>query len=346
MKSDSPALSLHTPRAGALRLQWLLLLLSVALFSLKIIGWVITDSNALLSDALETIANISAALFGLVSLRLALKPRDEDHPYGHGKIEFVAAIFEGTLITISGLFILIKVIYNFFVPDVPENLPQGLVIAGVAGILNGIAGFAAWREGRRVRSATLEAAGLHLLSDTLSTAGVLLGLGLAIVTGWLILDNITALIFGLLLIGMGTNLVWRNVHHIMDKADPELLKSLTHYLNENRRHDWVDIHNLRLIKYGADIHVDCHITVPYYYSLQQAHDLSEDFSHQITRHFGSNTEAFVHLDPCLPEMCRFCLLAQCPARSFPFEKKLNWTPDLLQRNKKHHHPEAGHSEIA
>jgi cation diffusion facilitator family transporter len=316
----------------------LLLALSIALFSLKIFGWVITDSNALLSDALETIANISAALFGLVSLRLALKPKDEDHPYGHGKIEFVAAIFEGTLITISGLLILIKVIYNFFVPEVPENLVQGLLIAGVAGTLNGVAGFAAWREGRRVRSATLEAAGLHLLSDTLSTAGVLLGLGLAYATQWLILDNITALIFGLLLVGMGIRLVWRNVHHIMDKVDPELLKSLTHFLNENRRHDWVDIHNLRLIKYGADIHVDCHITVPYYYSLQQAHDLSENFSHQITHHFGSNTEAFVHLDPCLPEMCRFCLHAQCPARSFPFEKKLKWTPELLQRNQKHHHP--------
>lgn len=313
-------------------------MLSVTLFSLKIFGWIITDSNALLSDALETIANISAAAFGFLSLRMAMKPRDEDHPYGHGKIEFVAAIFEGTLITISGLLILIKVIFNFFVPDEPENLDKGLLVAGIAGLFNGVAGLIAWQKGRRLRSATLQAAGLHLLSDTISTAGVLVGLGLAYYTGWLILDNITALILGIVLAAMGLRLVWRNVHDIMDKADPRLLADLCRFLNEKRRHDWVDIHNLRVIKYGADVHLDCHITVPYFYSLQQAHDLSDDFSRQVISHFGPNTEAFVHLDPCLPQMCRLCLHHPCTARTAPFEKKIDWTPELLQRNLKHHHP--------
>lgn len=322
-------------RSAVLTFQKALLALAIVLFALKILGWVITNSNALLSDALETIANISASLFGLLSLRTALKPRDEDHPYGHGKIEFVAASFEGIVIALSGLMIVVKVIYNFIIPEEISELGYGLLIAATAGGLNGVAGTLAIRAGRRYQSATLKAAGAHLLSDTLSTAGILLGLGLAWWTGQTILDNVTALVFGLVLLGMGIRLILRSVHDIMDKADPDLLARLAYFLEEHRLPQWVDVHNLRLIKYGAEVHVDCHLTVPFYYTMEEAHAVSEQFTQLVQRHLGPSTEVFTHLDPCPPPSCRHCFLASCTQRRYPFEKRIGWTPGLLQRNTKH-----------
>ncbi|MCS6981270.1 MAG: cation diffusion facilitator family transporter [Flavobacteriales bacterium] len=322
-------------RGAVLTFQKALLALALILFALKILGWVITNSNALLSDALETIANISAALFGLLTLRTALKPRDEDHPYGHGKIEFVAASFEGIVIALSGLMIIVKVIYNFIIPEEISELGYGLLIAAAAGVLNGVAGTLAFRAGRRYQSATLKAAGAHLLSDTLSTAGILVGLALAWWTGQNILDNITALIFGLILLGMGVRLIIRSAHDIMDKADPDLLGRLIHFLEEHRQPQWVDVHNLRLIKYGADVHVDCHLTVPFYYTMEEAHEVSEQFTQLVQRYLGSRTEVFTHLDPCPPPSCRHCFLTSCTHRRHPFKGRIRWTPELLQRNAKH-----------
>ncbi|MCS6978471.1 MAG: cation diffusion facilitator family transporter [Flavobacteriales bacterium] len=323
-------------KKGVITFQKSIFLLSVVLFALKLLGWLLTQSNALLSDALESTANIAAALFGFLSLRTAVKPKDEDHPYGHGKIEFVAATFEGTVITLSGIMILIKVVYNFFVPELPENLGVGMVISWLAGAVNGVAGFWALRVGQRSRSAVLKSAGLHLLSDAVSTAGVALGLSLAVLTHWLILDNLTALVFGLVLGVMGVRMVRRSIHDIMDRADPELLQRLARFLEENRKAEWVDIHNLRLIKYGSDIHIDAHVTVPFFYTLQQAHDVSEDLTRKMSEHLGPNTESFIHLDPCLPPLCQYCQMTECHGRSAPFKTKIKWTPALLQRNAKHH----------
>lgn len=245
-----------------LRLQKLITLVAIILFFIKVAAWHITQSLAILTDALESIVNIVAGLIGIYSLYLSSKPRDEEHPYGHGKVEFISAAIEGTLITVAGFFIIYKSIKNFAHPLQISKLDFGIILLGITAAVNYVTGIMCVATGKKNNSLQLIAGGRHLKTDTYSTIGIFAGLLLLYFTKWLWIDSAIACLIALIIIYTGYKIVRTSIAGIMDEADRKLLDNLVTLLNNKRRENWIDIHNLRIIKYGSTLHCDCHLTVP------------------------------------------------------------------------------------
>jgi cation diffusion facilitator family transporter len=317
------------------RIQGILLSITVLLTGIKFSAWLITGSNAIFTDALESLVNIAAGIFALYSLYLAAKPHDEDHPYGHGKIEFISATMEGSLITAAGMAILIKSIYSVLFPEPLHQLDTGIYLTALAGFVNLGLGYFALKRGKKTGSATLKAGGKHMLSDFWSSAGLIVGLLLLRITGWLWIDTATALFFGAYISFSGIKIIREAVGGIMDETDLELVRLTVNILNENRRTEWIDIHNLRIIKYGSDIHIDCHVTLPYYLSVEIGHEEAEKVHKLIDSSYGNRVESFVHIDPCLPTSCKLCAAANCAKRSEAFTGLTTWTVENVMRNRRH-----------
>jgi cation diffusion facilitator family transporter len=245
--------------------------ISLVLLIIKFIAYYITHSVAILTDALESIANVAAGLIGLYSLYVAAKPRDFDHPYGHGKAEFLSAAVEGTLIVSAGAIILYKAIKNLFYPISIHRLDFGIWLVAATAVVNFVLGFYCLRIGKKNHSLALLASGKHLQSDTWSTLGIIAGLVLLHFTGYKWIDSVVAILFGLLIIYTGYKILRRSIAGIMDEADIKLLSHLVILLNHNRSVNWIDLHNLRVIKYGSVLHIDCHLTVPWFLNVNEAH---------------------------------------------------------------------------
>lgn len=316
-----------------------MLSITVLLSGVKFAAWLLTQSNAIFTDALESLVNVVAGSFALYSLYLAAKPKDEDHPYGHGKIEFLSATMEGSMIAVAGLAIIAKSVYGYVFPEPIQRVDTGLLLSAFTGLVNFGMGFYAIQRGKKTNSATLRAGGKHLLSDAWSTVGLIIGLLLLRLTGWIWIDTSVALLFGLYILYTGLKILRESVAGIMDEADLRLIRELVELLNRNRKNEWMDIHNLRVIKYGASIHIDCHVTLPFYYTVEEAHEEAENIHRLIQQQYGSDVEIFVHIDPCLPTSCHLCALAECPKRSHPFAAQETWTPENVMRNRKHGLPE-------
>ncbi len=312
------------------------LVVGLGLLMLKFGAWWITNSNAILSDALESIINIVAGSFALYSVSVALLPSDKNHPNGHGKIEFISAGFEGALILSAGIFIIGKAIWDFFIIHEVGRLDIGLVVTAISGLINYILGYILVKRGKAVHSITVEASGHHLKSDAYSSVGLLVGLAIVWLTGNGVLDNIVAIIFGVIIVVTGIRLVRRSVGGIMDETDMELVEVMVAELENKRKENWIDVHNLRVIKYGADLHVDCHLTLPWYFDTRKSHDEVKEFEGAIKNITGNATELFIHVDPCIPESCALCSKKDCPVRQQHFQGKVEWTADNIMTNKKHH----------
>jgi cation diffusion facilitator family transporter len=311
------------------------LIAGIAIMLLKFAAFFITHSNAILSDALESIINVVAGTFAYYSLQLAAKPRDFDHPYGHGKIEFIAAGFEGGLILLAGIIIIGKSGINMLNPVTIDKLDIGAIFATIAGIVNYIMGRMLIKTGEQYRSITLVADGKHLQSDTWSSLGLVAGVILIYFTGWVWLDNVFAILFGFVIIYTGYKLVRKALAGLMDEADEIILKDAIQILNANRTPKWIDIHNLRIQQYGSSFHIDCHITLPWYDDLQTSHDELKKIENLIHQKFHEKVELFIHPDPCLPFSCRLCQIGECPVRQHSFEHKVEWTLENMLKNEKH-----------
>lgn len=311
------------------------LIAGTAIMLLKFVAFFITHSNAILSDALESIINVVAGAFAYYSLRLAAKPKDLDHPYGHGKIEFISAGFEGGLILLAGLVIIGKSVMNLFHPVAIEQLDKGAVIAGFAGAANYVLGTYLIKKGHAYKSITLVADGKHLQTDTWSSLGLVAGVVVIYLTGLTWLDNVFAIVFGALIIYTGYQLVRKSLAGLMDEADESVLRDVVNVLNENRNEKWIDIHNLRIQQYGSSFHIDCHITLPWYDNLQTSHDELKKIEDLILAKFHQRVELFIHPDPCLPFSCSVCSLNHCEVRQKPFERKLEWNLENILKNEKH-----------
>ncbi|KIC90573.1 cation diffusion facilitator family transporter [Flavihumibacter sp. ZG627] len=320
------------------RVQQWVVLVAVILFGLKIAAYFLTRSVSILTDALESTVNVISGFIGLYSLYVASKPRDMDHPYGHGKAEFISAAVEGTLIMIAGLIIIYESINNFIHPHQLKQLDTGMILVAIAGVVNYIMGYIAIRRGRKNNSLALMASGRHLQSDTYSTIGILIGVALIWFTGIQLIDNIVAMIFAFIIIFTGYRILRESLAGIMDEADEELLGKMVDTLNKERRIHWIDLHNLRVIKYGSILHVDCHLTVPWYLNVREAHVEVEALSKRIREEFGDTIELFVHSDGCLEFSCPICAKADCTVRKHPFEKRIEWTIENILSDEKHKLP--------
>lgn len=317
------------------RLQSFILLLGAGLMGLKFLTWFLTHSNTILTDALESIVNVLAGAFALFALWLAAKPKDEEHPYGHGKIEFVSAGFEGALILLAGLGIMVKSSYNLIHPGDLHDVDLGIWLSLISGGLNYIFGWVLEARGNKTRSLAMIASGQHLKSDGYTSAAMIVGLVVIYFTELKWLDSVIAIAMGGLIVFMGFRLVRRSLAGIMDEADREVIVEILGILNKNRKSEWIDVHNLRVIKYGTTFHVDCHVTLPYYYNLQQAHDTLDNMSAIIEKEASGDVEFFIHTDPCIEKSCTICGIADCAVRKQPQKQTIHWTYESLVTNAKH-----------
>lgn len=318
-----------------LRIQKWVVTIGVCLFLIKVVAYFLTRSVAILTDALEGTVNVTAGFIGLYSLYVAAKPRDENHPYGHGKAEFLSAAVEGTLIGVAGLIIIYEAVDNLLHPHRLQKLDYGIILVAFTAIVNFVMGYISIQKGKKNNSLALIASGKHLQSDTYSTIGIIVGLALIYFTGIPWLDGAVALLFAFILIFTGYRILRSSIAGIMDEADKELLLKMVDLLNKHRRENWIDLHNLRVIKYGGQLHVDCHLTVPWYFNVHEAHREIDELSDLIRREFGDSLELFVHSDGCLDFSCSICTKKDCTVRKKPFERQLPWTLENLSLNKKH-----------
>jgi cation diffusion facilitator family transporter len=325
---------LQTARQN-LRVQQWITALSVVLFVAKIIAYNITHSLSILSDALESIVNVVAGFIGLYSLFVAAKPRDEDHPYGHGKAEFVSAAVEGGLIVAAGILILYETIRTFIEPQALHEIDTGLILVAATAVINYVAGFICIKQGKQNNSLALLASGKHLQTDTYSTLAVIAGLGLMSLTNFLWLDKVIAAAMSIFIMYNGYKIIRVSLAGIMDEADKALLDKMVIYLNANRNKNWIDLHNLRVIKYGNFLHIDCHLTVPWYFNVHEAHKEIDALAKLIAQEYGNSVEFFVHSDGCLPFSCNICSVDNCPQRQHPFAQSVEWTLSNLLSNQKH-----------
>ena len=318
-----------------IRIQRWVAIIAIILFLCKLAAYYLTQSVAVLTDALESTVNVIAGLIGLYSLHVAAKPSDLDHPYGHGKAEFLSAAVEGSLVLMAGLIVIYEAIIDFIHPHPLKSLDQGIYIVAFTAVINFIVGAWCIHKGKRNNSIQLVSGGKHLQTDTWSTTGIIIGLIAIWYTKLVWLDGVVALVFAAFIIYTGYHILRKSIAGIMDEADAKLLQDLISYLNAHRRENWVDLHNLRVIKYGDGLHVDCHLTVPWYLNVLEAHAEIDAFTSLVRQRFGESMEFFVHSDACMEFSCPICTKQSCDVRKHAFEGRVEWTLATVTPNKKH-----------
>jgi cation diffusion facilitator family transporter len=309
--------------------------ISSVLTLVKFGAYFITDSNAVLTDALESVINVLAGGFAFFSVSVSAQPKDQDHPYGHGKVEFFSQGVEGVLICVASFYVIIDSVRNLFEAPTVRSLDVGLYVIVGGMIVNFILGKYLQIQGKNLNSPTLRADGKHLVLDAQSAVILIVALGLMYKFGWTWLDSVAAIGFGLWMGWEGYKMAREAVWNLMDKTDTHLLEKVTTILQTNRKDFWIDVHNLRVQKYGSDLHIDCHVTLPRFWNLEQVHDAVQDVEQTFKNNLQGEVEIFIHTDPCLPECCHYCALKDCTVRGQAFNKNITWTQKNLTTNRKH-----------
>lgn len=287
---------MFTERRGLTRFAWLSIATAVLTIALKVLAYHLTDSVGLLSDAIESGVNLVAAVFALIVLTVAAQPPDEEHHYGHDKVEYFAGGVEGTLIMIAAVTIAYSAVTRLLDPQPLEQLDIGLGVSVLAGILNFIVGRILLQAGKKYRSVTLEADANHLLADVRTTVGVLLGLVAVWVTGWYFLDPLIALIVTAQVIWAGIRLVRKSVLGLMDTAlPPEEVQQITDLI-EKHAYRGVYFHALRTRQSGAQRFMTVHIQVPGSWSVQDGHTLLEEIEQDVFQELRP-ISIVTHLEP-------------------------------------------------
>jgi len=300
---------------------WISLLAGGALMLAKFFAYRITGSSAIFSDALESIVNVLAAAFAIGSILFAGRPADRSHPYGHGKIECVSAAFEGGLISFAAAGIAYQAIVSLLSGTELRELDLGLLITAGAGIANAFLGLYLIRVGKRTNSLVLLADGKHVLSDFWTTLGVLLGLGLVRWTRIRWLDPVVALAVAMGLIRIGFLLVRHAVKGLLDEEDTDLLGKILQAGERVRFPGIIRLHHLRAIRVGRFIHVDAHVVVPEFWTIEQSHEQTDIFEAQLLKEQSIDGEILFHTDPCRRLYCAACDLPDCDVRKEQFSAR-------------------------
>ncbi len=292
--------------------------LGAAIMAAKFVGYRLTGSTAVLSDAMESVINVVAAAFALWVLRVSARPADREHPYGHGKMEYISAVFEGGLITFAAVLILYEAAASALRGPELRRLDLGLAIVAGAGAVNAALGFYLVAVGRRTRSITLVADGQHVLSDFWTSLGVIVGLALVRLTGVAWLDPLVAAAVGVNLGLTGIRLVRRAGGGLVDEEDPELIGAALAAFERAAHPGVIRVHHLRAIRAGRAVHIDAHLVVPEFWSVERAHQVVEDFELRMLGELGGEGEIVFHTDPCRRLFCPACDADECPVRRAPF----------------------------
>jgi cation diffusion facilitator family transporter len=310
-------------REGKVRLRAALISFGAGTVILGVKFWAyhLTLSTAVLSDALESIVNVVAAVFAVGGVVFAGKPADRSHPYGHGKIEFFSAAFEGGLIAFAAVLVMIQAVRGFVGGGELKELNRGLMLVVGAGTLNGVLGWFLVSTGKKFHSLTLVADGKHVLSDFWTSAGVVVGLLLVRLTGVRWIDPVVAGILGLNLAWTGWKLVRQAAGGLLDEEDAEMVRRLVSAADAGSGSGIIWVHNLRAIRAGRFVHVDAHIVVPMFWDVSRAHDATDDFEQRVIQVCGLKGEIVIHTDPCRQLYCAQCDLPECPVRREPFRAR-------------------------
>lgn len=293
---------------------------AVALLGVKFWAYWRTGSQAIFSDAVESIVNVVTALVAIAVLAYAGRPADRDHPYGHGKVEFFSAAFEGGLIFCAALVILWQAVDAFLIGAMPRDLDFGVVLTFGAGLANGALGWFLVRYGRRHHSSALEADGHHVLSDFWTSVGVVAGLVVVRLTGIWWLDPAIAAVMMVWLLVTGWRIVQRAIGGLLDAEDPELLRQVVAVLSAKVGDGLIRMHHLRAIRSGRFRHISAHLVVPEFWSVQRAHDAAEALAAHVLRELPGEGDIDFHTDPCERAWCAMCDLEACAVRRQPFAK--------------------------
>jgi cation diffusion facilitator family transporter len=279
------------------RYAWFSVAAALATMALKTLAWTFTGSVGLLSDALESLINLAAAILALSMLRLAASPPDPERPFGHFKAEYFASGIEGALIMLAAAGIVASALPRLFAPQPIEAAALGIALSLAATAINLAVGWLLVRAGRREESIALEADGHHLLSDVWTSVGVIVGVGLVVATGWNLLDPLVALAVAAHILWTGFALMRRSFMGLMDAAIPaaergEIEKVFTEY----RRRYGADFHALRTRQAGSRRFVTFHLLVDDAWTVERAHALSEEIEARI-RALVPNAILLVHIEP-------------------------------------------------
>lgn len=326
--------------ADNLRLRFVAVGLSLgvglALMGLKFYAAYLTGSSAIFSDALESIINVAASAFAVLSILWAARHPDETHPYGHGKIEFFAAGFEGALIVLAALAIVVKAWPQLWQPAPLPRLETGILLVLAAGGVNLGLGLLLIKVGRRTQSLTLVADGHHLLTDVYSTVAVVAGLTLVWLTGYFWLDGVIALLAALNILVIGVKLVRQSFRGLMDTSDPQLLEEIAGVLARHRKGTWIDIHRLRARRAGSRVLLDFHLILPRDFTLEEAHREVKELEAIFHRHFEGQADILIHADPCERPVCPICGYASCEHREADTRLQRLWRGEVLTAEAEDH----------
>ncbi|GMB80363.1 cation diffusion facilitator family transporter [Shinella zoogloeoides] len=270
--------------------------LAFGVMGLKLVAWWVTGSVALLSDGLESSVNVVAAIVAFAAITYAAKPADKTHPFGHHKAEYLSAVLEGVLIVVAALLIVVEAVPAVLAPTSMEAPVLGLAINFAAGVINAVWAWALIRAGRRYRSPALAADGQHILSDVVTSIGVLVGLVLAIVTGYAVLDPLLAILVALNILYQGWKVIAHSVDGLMDHAvEPEEAEAIQAAIAENGAGS-LGVHDLKTRRAGAATFVDFHLVVPAAMPVGQAHDICDRLEDAI-RAVQPGAQIAIHVEP-------------------------------------------------
>ncbi|MBB1031679.1 cation transporter [Dietzia sp. SLG310A2-38A2] len=276
---------------------WLSVATSIVTISLKMVAWWVTGSVGLLADAAESVVNLVAAVVALIAITVAERPADDDHQYGHSKAEYFSAVVEGAMIFVAATFILYTGVERLINPVPIESLGLGLAISVVAAVINGVVGTLLIRAGVRHRSPTLKADGKHLITDVVTSVGVVIGVTLVWITGWEFLDPVVAIAVGLNILFIGYKLVHESGMGLMDATLPEQdNRAIQEVLDRHRQPGRVDFHELRTRESGRWRFVEFHALVPGDWSVERGHDLVEKVEQEIHAALP-HSHITTHLEP-------------------------------------------------
>lgn len=288
---------MSSPSRSLTRFAWLAIAAAVVTITLKMIAYWLTGSVGLLSDALESIVNLVAAIAALIALIVAAREPDEEHAYGHGKAEYFSSGFEGLLILIAAVTILYTSIPRLFNPVAIESAGIGILVSSVATLVNLGVSIRLSAASKRYNSITLEADARHLLVDFWTSVGVVVGIGAVLLTGWHRLDAVIALAVSVNIIWTGYHLLKRSMLGLLDTAiPPEELHVVEGILNTHRASGDVQTHALRTRQAASRRFVSVHILVPGNWSVERGHELADQIEHEI-RDALPGTTVFTHIEP-------------------------------------------------
>jgi cation diffusion facilitator family transporter len=300
------------------------LLVGIAMLVIKMSAYLLTHSAAILSDALESVVHIAATTMAFYSVIVSARPPDDSHPYGHGKVEFFSAGMEGSLIAVAALVILYEAIRGMIAGRELASLDVGIYLTAFAALVNLLLGWYLVRQGNRTTSLTLIADGKHVLTDSYTSFGVIAGLALVTFTGIELFDPLVAIAVALNILVSGYNLVRISVGGLMDESDVETLTRLAEIVNRLRTPEWINLHHLRVMRSGQMHHIDFHLTIPYYWTVEQSHSFQQTIETSIRQALGLPVQILIHLDPCSHFYCKMCRVSPCPVRQQEYISDPSW----------------------